>query len=172
MGSDKALLKIGGTTFVERIAGILANVVDEVVISAGDEGKYSVPGIPVIADTYRNCGPLGGIHSALTHISTERVLIVSCDLPLVTAAACKRMVDTVTGNNVTIARCAGRYQPLFGVYNKNILPDLERCLREGRYAVMAFLDELIVTLVDFPDPALISNINTPEDYLLLPALIN
>ncbi len=49
---------------------------------------------------------------------------------------------------------------------------MERCLREGRYSVMAFLDELIVTLVDFPDPAPISNINTPEDYLLLPALTN
>jgi len=164
MGSDKALLRLGGKFFLERIAGSLSPVADTVVISAGEVGKYSELGFPVITDIHHDCGALGGIHAVLSQISTSRAFFISCDLPLVTEVACQRIADTVTGNDVVIGRCDGRIHPLFGIYNKNVLPVVERCLAVGRYSVMSCLEELIVTVVDFSDPALMFNINTPEDY--------
>jgi len=143
MGSDKALLNFGGMSFIERIAGTLAGVADPVVISAGEGGIYSALGLPVVTDVHAGCGALGGVHAVLSQMSTSRALFVPCDLPLVTPGACRRLADADTSNDVVVGRCAGRLHPLFGIYTKKVLP---------------------VVVVDFPEPALLFNVNTPEEY--------
>ncbi|HLB00737.1 MAG TPA: molybdenum cofactor guanylyltransferase [Bacteroidota bacterium] len=169
MGSDKALLRLGGTTFIETLARTLGRVVDGVVISAGEPGKYEDTGIPVIPDVRRNCGPLGGIHAALLGITTARALVVACDFPLVSAEECARILAADPGADVVIGRCAGRLQPLFAVYSKTTLPVMERRLDEGRYSVRGCLDELNVAIVELADRVRMSNINTPRDYSRLRA---
>ena len=170
MGSDKALLTIDGVSFLERIRQTLSGVLGDVVISARDEIGYSVPGARVIGDVYKNCGPLAGIHAALLAIPTSRAFIVSCDLPLVTPEACLRMLTTEAPDDVVVARRESRLQPLFGLYHKKILPELERSLRQNRFSVLDFLDGVDVTIVDLGPSAGLVNVNTPGEYAdILPA---
>jgi len=164
MGRDKALLDFGGVSFIDRIAASLSGVTEPVVISTGEGGRYPQAGLPVVTDNCPGCGALGGIQAVLAHMSTPRALFVPCDLPLVTSAACRRMAEAVMPQQVIVARCGGRLQPLFGIYGKEALPVIERCLASGRYSVMACLEELDVAVVDFSDPALLFNINTPDEY--------
>ncbi len=169
MGSDKALLTVGGVSFLSQIRAEVAGVTGEVVISAREDGAYPETGSRVIADRFRNCGPLAGIHAALSSIDTDRALVVSCDLPLVPAEACRRLLAADAAGDVIIARSDSRLQPLLGVYDKAILPELERCLRDGRYSVLDFLNEVYVTVVDFGAAAWLLNVNTPGDYALIRA---
>ncbi len=164
MGSDKALLRIDGVSFLERIRETLHGVIGRVVISAREESGYSVPGTPIIGDVFKNCGPLGGIHAALSAIPTARAFVVSCDLPLVTPEACRRILTTDAPDDIVIARVGTRLQPLFGLYHKKILPELERALRQGRYSVLDFLNTVDVTVVDLGPSAGLVNVNTPGDY--------
>lgn len=169
MGSDKALLTIGGVSFLAQIREVLSGVTAEVVISAREEGLYPGIGSRVIADRFPDCGPLAGIHAALSSIPTTRALVVSCDLPLVPAEACRRLLAANVAGDVVIARSDSRLQPLLGLYDKKIVPGLERCLREGRYSVLDFLNEVYVTVVDFGAAPWLLNVNTPKDYALIRA---
>ncbi len=169
MGADKALLTVDGVSFLARIGETVAGVTGDVVISAGEEGRYAAIGPRVIADRFRGCGPLAGIHAALSSIPTSRALVVSCDLPLVTPEACRRLLGADVDGDVIIARSDSRLQPLLGVYHNTIIPPLERCLREGRYSVLDFLNEVCVTVLDFGAASWLVNVNTPGDYELIRA---
>ncbi len=164
MGTDKALLTLGGLTFIEIIARTLIRIVGDVMISAGDVSKYRRFNFPVIPDVHPGCGPLGGIHAALSSAPGEGALIVSCDMPLITGVECERLGSAIPRSDVVIARIGGRLHPLPGIYRKGVLPVLQRRLTEGRYAVLDFIGEVPVTVVDLPETAAASNINTPGEY--------
>lgn len=59
MGTDKALLTIGGKTFLEHICIELSEF-DELIISYGSLHKYAEIKYPVVTDIYTGCGPMGG----------------------------------------------------------------------------------------------------------------
>ena len=119
----------------------------------------------MVGDIFRNCGPLGGIHAALSAIGTSRALVVPCDMPAVTETACRSLLAAgLPGDAVIIAMGGGRPQPLFGVYPKKILPELEAAIRQGRYSVLDFLRRVRVSMVDPGCPRGLVNVNTPGDY--------
>ena len=64
MGSDKALLSLGEQTMLQRALQTAAEAADTVCI-VGPQEKYAAFG-DVVADIYQGCGPLGGIHAALS----------------------------------------------------------------------------------------------------------
>ncbi|MES1257997.1 MAG: NTP transferase domain-containing protein, partial [Acidobacteriota bacterium] len=64
MGSDKALLRIGGRPLALRIADAVAEVCGPVTL-VGDPARYASLGLPVLADEFAGEGPLSGIEAAL-----------------------------------------------------------------------------------------------------------
>lgn len=90
MGADKAHLRLGGQTFVGRIAAALGAITARVaVISAKpDAGAW---GLPVVADVHRGLGAMGGLHAALGAGQSAWVVAVSCDLPFVTGELFARL---------------------------------------------------------------------------------
>ena len=79
MGRDKAFLPFGEETLLSRSLR-LARAVTESVSIVGDTKKFA-SFAPVVEDAYRDRGPLGGIHAALSTTSAEHNLIMAVDLP-------------------------------------------------------------------------------------------
>src|SRR5208283_1245831 len=79
MGADKALLSFGDTSLLQCALHAAAAVTENVYI-VGARERYASFG-EVIADIYSGCGPLGGIHAALTATGTDLILILSVDMP-------------------------------------------------------------------------------------------
>ena len=82
MGSDKAFLRLGDETLLSQALKLASAVVSEVWI-VGDAKKFAAFG-RVVEDVYRERGPLGGIHAALSSSTTELNLMLAVDLPFVT----------------------------------------------------------------------------------------
>ena len=82
MGSDKGLVKIAGKEMIRRCIENLKPLQKEIIIIT-DSAQYEKFGCPLIADKIKNNGPAQGIVTALEHSQTEKNLIVSCDMPLV-----------------------------------------------------------------------------------------
>ena len=80
MGRDKAGLPLLGRTLVEHVAAAVAEAAGSVTL-IGPPGRYSSLDFPIIADWRPGLGPLGGIHTALTHSPAVWNLIAACDLP-------------------------------------------------------------------------------------------
>ena len=93
-GADKALLPIGDARIIDRQLAALSLVTGnrDVRIVAGDRDRYGGLGVRVIADAVADAGPLGGLYTALLDAAHDRVLVLACDLPFVTAALLQRLV--------------------------------------------------------------------------------
>ena len=101
MGRDKASLTLGHETFLQRIAAELdACGFQEKYVSLGTGEKTEIL-IPVgwtaVRDRYRDCGPLGGIHAALSACRAEWALFVSCDTPLYRRELAELLISKVPG---------------------------------------------------------------------------
>lgn len=172
MGRDKALLVLDGVPFVQHIARTLLQVFEGVVI-VSDHGKnYRFLDLPIHADIYKNCGPLAGIHSALKYSTTDAVFIVSCDLPFLTTAIVKHVVESRMHHDVTLLTSTNNVQPLCGLYERRCLPLVEKNLLNAQYSVLKCLQEMQTVILS---PALLStddapyalmNVNTLHDYQL------
>src|SRR5688572_21198493 len=84
MGRDKALLEMGGVTFLERIARAAAAVAGRVVLVTNQPDRYAGLGLETAPDAYPGSGALVGIATALLRATTPRVVVLGCDLPFVT----------------------------------------------------------------------------------------
>jgi molybdopterin-guanine dinucleotide biosynthesis protein A len=73
-GRDKALLRIGGTTILDRVLARLEPVCVQIVLNAnGDPARFSRYGLPVIPDSIPDsAGPLAGILAGLDWAAENR----------------------------------------------------------------------------------------------------
>ncbi len=170
MGQDKALLEIDGRTMLARLAGQLAEVADEIVISSNDAARFPALGFPVIPDVYAGQGPLAGLHAAMGSTSRTLVLLLACDLPCIRSPLLASLIALAPGFDAVIPRTTdGAAQPLCAVYRRTCFPSIEAALVRHSNRMTGFLEEspLKVRWVSraeggFEDDDLI-NLNTPND---------
>ena len=130
MGGNKSLLKIGEMTIIERVRDLMQSLFKEVILITNDSADYKFLNIPLFEDLFKHKGPLAGIHSGLTHSSTEQNFIISCDLPFITKEMIKYIVDYKTKKLITIAKADGYIQQLAGKYSKECAYEAEQFLNK------------------------------------------
>ncbi len=139
MGRNKALLPLPGeqdVTFVEHLVSLLKECCLETLIVARDQvqaEKYVFSGTRVIVDETPGVGPLMGLYSGLSAISTTRALVVAVDLPFVQPALLAFLLSQpLPENTLLIPLVHAIPQVLLGIYPRSILPLVKEQLREGR----------------------------------------
>ncbi|HZH90292.1 MAG TPA: molybdenum cofactor guanylyltransferase [Pyrinomonadaceae bacterium] len=173
MGTDKARLRLGGRTFVERIASALGAITTEISIVSARPGSNDLS-FPVVEDVYRGCGALGGLHAALLACRAPWAAVVSCDLPFVTGELFARLCDLRTADAAAVVprQPDGRPQPLCALYSPSRCLELTtRLLAGGERRPRVLLQQahtrwvVPAELADLGDAELFFlNVNTPEDY--------
>ncbi len=182
MGRNKALMKLGDKTVIERMIDIVDPVFEKKILITNTPEDFKFLGLSVYEDVYKYKGPLAGIHSGLLHSQTEKNFVISCDIPLMSAEMIKYIVEFPSESPVTICEAAGYLQPLAGVYSKKIFNDLDKHLKdfeklsaEGKIkhkkncGMHEFLDSIPPEIIhpeglDFYSDDLFINMNNPEDY--------
>lgn len=171
MGKNKALINIGSGSIVEITINKIRPFFQEIILVTNKVESYSRLNIPMVSDTYKNCGPLGGIHAALKAASFEFVFIVACDMPFIEPKFVEYILKSVEQDyDIVIPRVNDYYEPLHALYSKRCLPVIESCLNEGELKATSIWPYLKVKFVDreeinrFADPVKVFfNINTPVD---------
>jgi len=130
MGRNKALLKIGNKTIIERVRDQMQHLFNEVLLITNTPDEYKFLNLPIYEDIYKHKGPLAGIHSGLLNSSTDTNFIISCDLPLITKEMIEYLVEFKTNKLITVARADGYIQQLAGKYSKDCLKTAEEILEE------------------------------------------
>ena len=87
MGRDKSSLPVNGEPLWRRQLAILrATEPAEIFISGMRDGPYAECGVEILADEFPDCGPLGGIATALRRCTSDHLLVLAVDMPAMTAA--------------------------------------------------------------------------------------
>src|SRR5271166_6204295 len=101
MGRDKALLLYRGRPLIAHVAGTVEKGLGSQaccgsgpVAIVGHPDRYGDLGYRVLADIHANCGPLGGLVTALSASGADWNLAVACDMPNLTEADLGRLLHS------------------------------------------------------------------------------
>jgi molybdopterin-guanine dinucleotide biosynthesis protein A len=188
MGRDKALLRVGERTLVERIAHEVKLAAGSVTL-IGPPDRYRSLGIPVTGDLVEGCGPLGGLYTALSITQADWNLLVACDLPeigfvlleqlLHAAERCGRpALIPATNDGLSSAQRSGArdrgarsepaprcaLQPLCAVYHRSLLPEVKAAIDHKIFKMHDFVSRIEAARWPAPDASVFANINTPAEW--------
>ncbi|MGH1339765.1 MAG: molybdenum cofactor guanylyltransferase [Aureispira sp.] len=165
MGQNKALLRLGGQSFLERVVAAASPLVTAVALVDNGTVAAHYKGVSW-SDRYLGQGPVAGIETALWHIKTPYALILSCDLPVLSTAVLGHLLAHSNAQKSTIFSLEGRWQPLIGVYAQTQQAIFEQALQQQQLRLMDVLQELPVEVCPCPKQwaTHLSNVNTLEAY--------
>ncbi len=168
MQREKGLVLLHNKAFIHHIINCLESITDSIFLVTSNT-DYKQFNLPLVGDVYPERGPLGGIHAALKHTSAGRILILSCDIPLITKEILKQLIlkSEMDKKSIYFTVTEDKWHPLIGIYSKNLLEDLDRTLKENRLKVIDFIKSQTYREVNVADAAALTNINTPQDLVEL-----
>jgi molybdopterin-guanine dinucleotide biosynthesis protein A len=182
MGFPKAMLPFGPERMLERVVRILSETVQPIVVVAAPQQELPTleDQVAVVRDRREGRGPLEGLAAGLTAMqenaisadAIEAAYATSCDVPLLTGAFVRRMLELAEGHDIAVPYVGGFHHPLAAVYKTSMLPAIERLLAQDRLRPVFLFEEARTRMVTEDelrevDPQLNSlrNLNHPADYL-------
>ena len=174
-GGDKARIKIGGASILQRVLDCLTPQCSRVIINAnGDAARFADTGLLVVADSVPDfAGPLAGILAGLDWAAAnapavEWLVSVPGDCPFLPKNLVARLHDTRASSNVPLA-CArsGEWRhPVVGLWPVGLREDLRHALiDENLHKIELWTARHGIAIAEWPtapfDPFF--NVNTPKD---------
>jgi molybdopterin-guanine dinucleotide biosynthesis protein A len=169
-GRDKAFAAVGGEPIVVRTVRLFQTLFPQVVVATNRPERFRGLAVETVSDRFPGCGPLAGIHAALSASRHPHAFVAACDMPGLDANVIRFLVARIGAADAVVPRWQGDVEPLHAVYARRCLPAMEESLRTGRYALRDFLAGITVDWVGEPDLAAVRgaaesliNVNTPEE---------
>jgi len=161
MGRDKAMLTLGGKTFLRRAVETGRAVAEEVVVLGAREQLEGAD--RAIPDLHPGCGPVGGMETALrdlaAHPGREWACFLPVDMPFLPTglyAALMRhwLEQSAAGLRIAYAEVDGIPQPLLSLLHISAGPSFEEAVRTRQLKVTALLRNTAKELCTFVDAGL------------------
>ena len=168
MGQNKALVLWKGKRLIDWVFDALSPLCSSILISSNveiDSPKNSL----IVADRHRDIGPLAGIEAGLYHSKTQLNIIVSVDTPLLTSEFFRHMISEHKRFEISLPLHDGVNEPMIGVYNRSILPNIQQAIALGQYKPPALIKSCYYQEVEihpglnFYHPDMFLNLNSPDD---------
>lgn len=173
-GSNKALALLQGNHIIQHVATVLENLFPQRLLVTNTPETYRFLGWKMSGDIHIGCGPLAGIHAALTHISTPQAFIVGCDMPNVAPNLIGFICNLPGDWDVALPWLESGPEPLYAVYRKSCLPVITKQLQAKQGKIRLALQLLKLRKVTQQEVVAITgdltsfhNINRLEDLQLL-----
>lgn len=182
MGVNKSLLMIDDNPLIGFVFERMQRVFSKIIISTNEPELYDFLDAEKVEDIYKGFGPLAGIHSSLCRTSTERIFVVSADMPFLLPDLFRFLIQIKSEDDIVVPKADNRVQYLCGLYGRRLIPVAENILSASREAVgknkelirsslslWNFAERAGVTVIDVTEKIfymkdLFFNINTPEDF--------
>ena len=169
MGREKALLSLGGKTFLERLVREFC-AFGEILVCARDEAQAArfkaaletsdvddapktneaaatganaayCAKIKFIADQTQGLGPLEGLRRALMECAGETLFVCACDMPFATKDAAEFLALFLCSDwDCYVPTSGARPEPLCALYKKSVLPAVEKLLQGGERKISRLFD--------------------------------
>jgi molybdenum cofactor guanylyltransferase len=174
-GGDKARIRIGGRTILDRALACLSAQCERVIINAnGDPVRFADTNRPIVADSVPDfAGPLAGILAGLDWATAhaphiEWLASAPGDCPFLPENLVARLHEArvAAGTPLVCARSGEWRHPVVALWNVALRDDLRHALvEEHLHKIEIWTARHGVAIADWPtepiDPFF--NVNTPED---------
>ena len=165
MKRDKALLDFPEGKLIERIYGQLSPLFDEIIISVSKKNAKLFQNYKIVIDDIEDQGPLRGILSGLKASSNEAVFFIATDIPDVNLELLQEIIVFSKDFEIIVPKTSEKhYEPLFAIYNKNVIQKIEKLLNSGIRKIIELYPLCNTKFVITENKNKLTNINTPEEY--------
>jgi molybdopterin-guanine dinucleotide biosynthesis protein A len=169
MQRDKAALRYGGRTQLDRAFDLAARHVPRVFVSvrAAQAADPARAGKPLIIDAAGGEGPIVGIRSALAEFPDSAWLVLACDLPFLSDGTLTNLLRARDPARLATAyRSAhdGLPEPLCAVWEPAAGAALAAFQAAGGRCPRKFLSTHDALLLEPFDARALDNVNTQEEY--------
>ena len=168
---DKGALLVDGRPILDRQIAELSQVAADILIVGGLHVHRSLSPARLIADRVPGCGPLGGLHAALSEATGDAVIVIACDMPYVSAPFLAHLLALTTGADAVVPRTERGYHPLCAAYTRACLAPAAARLADRRLKLIDLFEDVRVRVVTAEEidafgshDRLLANVNTPGEY--------
>jgi molybdopterin-guanine dinucleotide biosynthesis protein A len=128
-------------------------------------------GIAAVFDTWTDCGPLSGIHAALSASPSERVFFLPCDMPRAPVGALPAFSARMTGDDGGVMLVRGGIPvPVCALYRRGLADTIAAAVAAGRTKITRALEPARFIPLDEAglrasglDPRDFAAFNTPDE---------
>lgn len=162
---DKALLPAPEGTIIEHILNQLEEHFSEVLISVSSREKFTFLKRRLIVDEKPGEGPMMGIKTVLQASKNEKNFVIACDIPDIDFGFLQRLIREAEHSDIALPISPeGWQEPLFAVYAKAVLPEMEKLLDAGILSLLPLFERCVVQYVSIGENTWFKNLNTRKDY--------
>ena len=170
-GRNKAMLRIGGETILDRIERLFRSFFEEIILVTNDPAAYLDRDLVLTSDVYDYRSSLTGIHAALSAADAPHVFVSACDTPFLKPEVVALVLDHLEPRfDVVIPETRAGIEPLCAIYSRRCVDRMARHIEARDVKIKRVFRDMQVCRVPESalverDPDLISfmNVNTPED---------
>ncbi|MBD2362156.1 molybdenum cofactor guanylyltransferase [Anabaena minutissima FACHB-250] len=174
MGQDKALISVQGLPLLQKVCSIAVQCTGTVYVVTPWPERYQhldLRNCQFIRESPHFQGALLGFAQGLTQVHTEWVLLLACDLPKLQLELLQDWIarlDSVDNDAIAaLAHHSKGWEVLCGFYRRRCLPQLLEFINQGGRSFQKWLQHYPVEILPLPNPDILFNCNTPEDWALL-----
>lgn len=187
MGRAKAELMFGDETMLQRVARVLSQVVDHIVIvAAADQAIPSFEKLDtncswsVARDTLEFAGPLAGMNVGLSELvgleSTDEccpdfAYVTSCDVPFLNTDFVQELFRRAENYDIAVPVDEKHLHPLAAVYRVGLAERVQQLVTDGERRPRVLFDlvptnRIPTTTLERYDSGLMTlvNLNSPSEY--------
>lgn len=171
MGQDKALLRINGQPLLTKIYNLAQECTNKVYVVTSFPNKYTYilpSNCCFIQELIPFSGPLIAVANAIKYLNSEWILLLACDLPLLTVTEVKSWLTylpKVPKEAVAfLPTNAKGWECLCGFYRRDSLASISNFIAEGNTSLQKWLKHQIVESIPIHNRQVLFNCNTREDF--------
>lgn len=125
-----------------------------------------VRGPGIVVDEVPGLGPIGGLLTGLKASPNEAAAVVACDIPDIDIPLLRSLARAAGSADIAVpVDPAGRFEPLFAVYKKAVIPAVETLLGSGERSLLPLYERCRTTAVRIEERRRLTNLNTRAEYL-------
>jgi molybdopterin-guanine dinucleotide biosynthesis protein A len=165
MGADKAGLPLPGGTIIRMVLLQVEGIFDEILISVSKGQSLDAPGCRAVEDAAPGQGPMAGILAGLKAAKNDLCAVLACDIPDIDIGFLRGLFGKARGFDIVVpVSSEGQFEPLFAVYRRSVIPEIEALVRARDFSILTLFDRCRTREVRMKDSGWLLNLNTPEDY--------
>ena len=167
-GRDKVVEPLGGVMLVERVVSVLKPLFSEIILIGHPRQK--IAGYKTVPDITPDCGPLGGIYTALISSTNPYCFIFAADMPNLSTGLIRYMAGLKEKADIIIPQVPKGIEPLHAIYSKTAIPFIKDLLAQRKFKILNLIEQMKIEYIEnqsikyFGEPLRIfSNINSLSD---------
>src|SRR5436305_14102606 len=144
IGRDKATLLFRGRPLWEIQFDLLRTLQpEEIFVSARTDPPWRPSGVQFVSDEPPSRGPLSGLSATLARISTDHLLALAVDMPLMTENYLRLICNLIEPGRGVLPMIGNRAELLAAIYSKSTGTDFITALSGSDFSLQSLTKKLI-----------------------------